>query len=236
MTPAAITAMSAGLREHKTTSQSTIRFLGMSTCFPRITNAAQAQAIRDFLTNTLKQLVDLSSLSLGWNNLNSRHAKWIAESLPSRTILNPCYVLLCLNDIGNDGVKALAKVLPRKCIGKLDLESTGFGRQGVEALIEAIKISTPLLPVEVIIRDNHGIPEDKKRELERLVEKNTDLARSYRAFKSEMVSLPLPLFSKTIERFSSKPDLIFDVLRAKPQLFRERRKQRKRQRPDRLKF
>lgn len=86
------------------------------------------------------------------------------------------------------------------------------------------------------LRECPGVSQSQKDRIAHLCDANRLIKMAYERFKNDIPAISLGLWPEVLARFETKPDLLFAVIKTKPDLFKERRAQRKRVRPELLRY
>lgn len=193
----------------------------------------------------------LKCLNLAFNHLGDRGCKAIASAIDEKSTLTT--LTLEGNGIGDALAIALCRNKSLENLGLLENFITDTGCQYIATALRG-KSSLCTLDIGVLITDDGAkelaealetnytlerlriwlseVSDEQSNHILSLCNNNQRLKRIFAQMKQEICSISLALFSKALELVGEKPGLVFELLKARPDVFRERRNQRRRMRPE----
>jgi len=190
------------------------------------------------IVSALQENSILEIIAINFSGIGCEGCKEVAERLLNdRKVKSLKKLMLRGNGIGDAGCAYLSSALRRNCTLTalhLDLNNiTSVAMLEMETTLRSANYS--LVQFEC---DENQVPLEQRERLERLCRNNARLKELYSThIEPDFGSnIPLSVWPRVLEVFSLKPGLMFSILRRKPDLFKERRNQRRRKRPDRLTY
>jgi len=192
------------------------------------------------LVSALAENSSLESLFIKSNSIGDEGCKILAGALREGKSDSLKDLHIGQNGISDVGCNYLASALRRNCsLVEIDLSNNpNITPAGVLAL--EMPLRTENYSVVGLKLDGAAatVTNKHRRRIRALCENNKTLKELFiEHFQvSAGAAIPLSLWPKALEVFIKKPGLLFLILRARPDLFKERQNQRRRRRPERLTF